>query len=295
MNRAAEVVALRSLGLSLAQIAQVVSGHRHRLEHTLAEHQASLERQLRHAAAAVERVRELRDHMAGGHTPTLSDLQSVQATPSGPVVAFDLPWPWGGEPFELRNVRTLNYIVGPLFSGKTRLARRIAETLPNAVFFGLERLDAGGLTADAQRDADPALRARVDQALAWLVEDGATVSDALAFLIVALESQGSNALVVDMIEHGLNARTQEALIAHLRRGGGFGRTLFMLTRSSAILDLTAVGPHESILYCPANHSVPFYVAACPGASGYESVANCLAPPEVRARTEGVVAILPSAA
>jgi hypothetical protein len=26
-------------------------------------------------------------------------------------VAFDLPWPWGGERFELRDVRPLNYII----------------------------------------------------------------------------------------------------------------------------------------------------------------------------------------
>ena len=46
-------------------------------------------------------------------------------------VAFELPWPWGGERFELRDIRPINYIVGPLGSGKTRLAQRLAETLPN--------------------------------------------------------------------------------------------------------------------------------------------------------------------
>jgi hypothetical protein len=98
-----------------------------------------------------------------------------------------------------------------------------------------------------------------------------------------------------MIEQGLDARTQEALIAHLRRRGAGAQTLFVLTRSSAILDLSAVGPHETILFCPANHSPPFHVAACRGATGYESVASCLAPPDVRARTDGVIAVLPSAA
>ena len=40
----------------------------------------------------------------------------------------------------MRDVRPLNYIIGPLFSGKTRLAQTIAETLPGATFLGLERL-----------------------------------------------------------------------------------------------------------------------------------------------------------
>ena len=41
-------------------------------------------------------------------------------------MVFDLPWPWGAEQFELRDVRPLHYIVGPLGSGKTRLAKRLA-------------------------------------------------------------------------------------------------------------------------------------------------------------------------
>ena len=57
----------------------------------------------------------------------------------------------------------------------------------------------------------------------------------------------------------------------------------MLTRSSAILDLTAVGADEAIILCPANHSPPTYVAPYPGTPGYEAVATCLASPEVRAQ------------
>ncbi len=68
-----------------------------------------------------------------------------------------------------------------------------------------------------------------------------------------------------------------------------------MTRSNAVLDLAAVGPDEAILYCPANHSPPIRVAAHPGAPGYEALASCLAPPEVRARTEGMIAIRPPAA
>jgi hypothetical protein len=45
-----------------------------------------------------------------------------------------------------------------------------------------------------------------------------------------------------MIEQGLDQAAQVALIAHLRRRGSGARPLFVLTRSSAILDLAAVGP-----------------------------------------------------
>jgi hypothetical protein len=93
----------------------------------------------------------------------------------------------------------------------------------------------------------------------------------------------------------LDRATQGALIAHLRRRQAGNPPLFLLTRSSAILDLAAVGPDEAIILCPANHSPPTRVAPYPGAPGYEAVATCLAPPEVRARTEGVIAWRPEVA
>jgi hypothetical protein len=93
-------------------------------------------------------------------------------------VVFKLPWPWGGERFELRDNRPLNYIIGPLGSGKTRLAKRISEALPDTAFLGLDRLADGGAAARARLDADPALNSRVDQILAWLVEDGGMASEA---------------------------------------------------------------------------------------------------------------------
>jgi hypothetical protein len=89
-----------------------------------------------------------------------------------------------------------------------------------------------------------------------------------------------------MLEQGLDAVTQEALIANLRRRGPHARPLFILTRSTAILDLDHVGADEAIILCPANHSPPSRVAPHPGSPGYEAVATCLASPEVRARTEG---------
>ena len=66
--------------------------------------------------------------------------------------------------------------------------------------------------------------------------------------------------------------------------------LFVMTRSSSILDLDALGPDEMVLFCPANHAPPFRVAPYPGTPGHEALASCLATPEVRARSEGVIAV-----
>jgi DNA-binding transcriptional MerR regulator len=293
--RLAQIVALRALGLSLSQIARVLADDPQGLEPALAAHQATLEGRIRQLAAAVEKVRELRAGLAQGNAPTAGELVRLLGPAVELSVAFDLPWPWGGERFELREVRPLNYIIGPLGSGKTRLAKRLAETLPNAVFLGLDRLEHGGAAAQAQLDGDPALRSRVDQTLAWLVEDGATASQALIALLVGLESEDASIVVVDMVEQGLDQAAQEALIAHLRRRGPGARPLFLLTRSCAILDLAAVGADEAIILCPANHSPPTRVSPYPGAPGFEAVATCLASPEVRARTEGVIAWRPQVA
>ncbi|CAN5366047.1 hypothetical protein BH10PSE18_BH10PSE18_39040 [soil metagenome] len=292
MRRAAEIVALRALGFSLAQIGRVLEGDARGLEPALAAHQGVLERQLGQLARTVEKIRGLRAEAAQGRTPSLgelAELTDVLAPAADARVAFDLPWPWGGERFELRDVRAITYIVGPLGSGKTRLAQRLADVLPHAAWLGLDRAADGGAGARAQLRGDTALQLRVDQAMTWLIEDGATPSGALTTLLAQLEADGPQAFVVDMIEQGLDAATQQALIAHLRRRGPGARPIFMLTRSSAILDLAAVGLDETILLCPANHSPPMRVAPHEGTPGYEAVATCLASPEVRARTAGVVA------
>jgi DNA-binding transcriptional MerR regulator len=232
MSRAAEIADLRRLGLGFAEIARAFAGG---LEPVLAAHQAALESRIRALAATVEKVRSLR--------------RGPRGRSEGPSVAFDLPWPWGGERFELRDIPAITYITGPLGSGKTRLARRLAETLPGGIFLGLER--------------------RTDA------------------LVRALETEERSALVVDMVEQGLDSENQRRLIGTLRRRGRRARPLFLMTRSSAILDLAQVGSDETILYCPANHSPPIRVTPVPGAPGYEAVATCLASPEVRARTAGV--------
>lgn len=283
MARAGEIVALRALGLSLARIAQVLGGDAQALEPALAAHQAALEGQVRQLSGAVDRVRDLRADLARGQAPDTGDLARLLTPTAGPCIAFDLPWPWGGERFELRDIGPLTFLTGPLGSGKTRLALGLAEALPGAVYLGLDR--------SANDAPDPAHAARVEEALAWLVEDGATTCNALRVLLVALEAEGCAALVVDMPEQGLDQATQAALIAHLRRRGPEARPLFLLTRSSAILDLAAAAPGETILYCPANHGPPIRVASYPGAPGYEAVASCLASPDVRARTEGMIAVM----
>jgi len=287
MAQAAEIVALRTLGLSLVQVARVLKGDPQFLEPALAAHQEALEDRIRRLADTIERVRGLRADLAQGEKPKISALaRMVQPAPEIGV-AFDLPWPWGGERFELRDIRPINYIIGPLFSGKTRLAQTIAETLPNASFLSLDRLAEDGTEALGQLHRDPALKARVDKTMRWLTEEGAIESPALIALMVALESEIATILVVDMVETGLDHASQDALISYLRLRGPGARPLFLLTRSCAILDLAAVGPDEAIILCPANHSPPTQVAPYPGAPGYEAVATCLASPEVRARTEGV--------
>ncbi|MFB9268613.1 MerR family transcriptional regulator [Bradyrhizobium erythrophlei] len=293
MARCAEIVALRALGLSLGEVARALRGDADILARVLAAHEAVLKDRIRQSGDSIVKLRRLRADLARGKTPAIGDVIRAIRPRSDIGVAFDLPWPWGGERFELREIRALNYIVGPLGSGKTRLALRLAEALPDAAFVGLERLADGAAAARARIDADPALKARIDERLAALVVDGAVASPALIALLAALESDGPIILVIDMLEQGLDAPTQEALIASLRRRGPRARPLFFLTRSNAILDLDTIGDDEAIILCPANHSPPIPVAPYPGAVGYEAVATCLAPPEVRARTEGMIAWRPA--
>src|SRR5579859_6459502 len=68
MNRAAEIVALRALGLSLAQVAQVLKGDPQSLEPALAAHEAT-EAEIRQLVDAIAKVRGLRSDLARGQAP----------------------------------------------------------------------------------------------------------------------------------------------------------------------------------------------------------------------------------
>jgi len=293
MSRAADIVELRALGLSLGEIARIFAGDTKTLDRTLAAHKTALEDRIRELSHAAGKVSRLRADLGRGEVPAARDLIRLLKLTPDISVAFDLPWPWGGEPFELRDIRSLNYIVGPLGSGKTQLAKCLAAALPDAAFVGLDRLANDAAAARASLDADLALKSRVDKSLAAIVDDGGAESVALLALLAALEAEDAPILVIDMLEQGLDAATQEALIIHLRRRGPTAKPLFFLTRSSAILDLDCVGADEAIILCPASHSPPSRVIPCPGSPGYEAVATCLAEPSVRARTEGMVAHLPA--
>ncbi|WP_309999347.1 MerR family transcriptional regulator [Caulobacter segnis] len=292
MRRAAEIVALRSLGFSLKQVDRVVSGVADGLEPALGALRTRLESERDQLSRRLEKISALRRALARGEAPTLPDIAGLAAAPAPVVAGFNLPWPWGGEWFEVRGVRALNYIVGPLGSGKTRLAQRLAEQLPDAVFIGLDRIER----AEEARRAlaiDPELRERVEASLAWLVEDGATASDALLTLVAGLERGRSNILVIDMVEQGLDEATQRAVISDLRRRARERPPLFMLTRSSTILDPAEATADEAVIFCPANHAPPSTVRVTPGAPGYDAMVSCLGPPDVRARTEGMMALMPS--
>jgi DNA-binding transcriptional MerR regulator len=291
--RATDIVELRALGLSLSEVVRILAGDAQTLDRTLAAHKEALEDRVRQLSHTIGKVSRLRADLSRGEMPNAREVIRLLKSTTDISVAFDLPWPWGGEPFELRDIRSLNYIVGPLGSGKTRLAKRLAAALPDAAFVGLDRLANEAVAARASLDADLALKSRVDKSLAAIVDDGGAASVALLALLTTLESEDPPILVIDMLEQGLNAATQEALIIHLRRRGPTARPLFVLTRSSAILDLDCVGADEAIILCPANHSPPSRVLPYPGSPGYEAVATCLASPEVRARTEGMVAHLPT--
>jgi DNA-binding transcriptional MerR regulator len=286
MERAAEIVALRGLGLSLAQVARVLDGDPQDLGAGLSAHETRLHEQAQLIAAALERLRLFRAELVKGRHSVPLKLAEVLA-PDAPLgVGFALPWPWDGEWFALHDVPRLAFITGPLGSGKTRFARELAGAIPKAAFVGLDRITDPALQ---QRLADDALLAeRVEQRLAWLIEDGASRSDALTALAVALESATADVLVIDIVEEGLGAASQAALMAHLRLRGSGKRAVFLITRSTSILDPEALCPADMIIMCPANHSPPFRVTPYPGGRGYEALATCVASPEVRARSAGVI-------
>jgi DNA-binding transcriptional MerR regulator len=293
LHRAAQVVRLRALGMGMAQVAKALAGDAAVLEEALALQMSALEHGIQAQTRAIRAIRDMRAELAQGRVPAPQALSDMLSLGQDLAVGFDLPWPWGGEWFEVRNVQPLNYIVGPLGSGKTRLAMQLAEKLPDTVFLGLDRLAETPAGILGRLAADTALDRRVQHTLAAMQDEGAGNSHALTTLVAGLETPGPRALVIDMVEQGLDQQTQEALIRHLRRQARHGaRVLFMLTRSSSILDLQAAGPGEAIIYCPANHSPPMHVAPHPGVAGFDAVQTCLGTPAARARTAGMEAHMP---
>lgn len=308
MARAGEVVALRKLGLSLAQVKSVLGGDGAALAQALEAHEAALLRDTAVRMQQIAHVRALRAELRDGRMPAIGVLtQLLRNEPrhdarSAPLdVGFTLPWPWGGEWFELKGVGALTFLTGPLGSGKTRLAMQLAESIPGAIFLGLDR-SAG---AAASPSPDAAQSARIERATAWIVDEGGQLSPDLYSLLRSLDTDDTDevtegaalagprpapVVVVDMVEQGLNQATQEALIRFLRhRATRSSQRLILMTRSVHILDLSAVVPGETLILCPANHEPPFCVAPYPGARGYEALASCLAPSDVRARTQGMIA------
>lgn len=152
MARAAEIVALRALGLSLTQVGRVVSGAADALEPALAAHGAYLEQEVRRLVGTMDAVRRMRADIARGRLPVPGELARL-VKPTA-AIGFALPWPWGGEWFELRDIRPLNYLIGPLGSGKTRLAMKIAQTLPHAAFLDLDRNARNVIGAGTRLPAD---------------------------------------------------------------------------------------------------------------------------------------------
>jgi DNA-binding transcriptional MerR regulator len=288
LQKAASVLSLRTLGLSLAQIARVMSGDARAMEGALAAQEERLLRQAEQIDGTLRRLRTLREDLQRGETLDAAGLDRALGRDDAIGVGFELPWPWAGEWFALGDIPPLNFITGPLGSGKTRFAQRLALELPDALFLGLDR--RGDDAAVRAIDEDAALAGRVQRTTEWLVEEGAVPTEALRALVVALESESPGILVVDMVEEGLCEASQRALMACLRARPGRKRALFLMTRSSAILDLDLAGPGETVIYCPANHSTPFRASLQPGGRGYEAVATCLGDAEARARTAGITAI-----
>lgn len=286
---ATKVVALRNLGLSLTQVVQVFDGNPQSLQSALLSHDAFLNEEMSRLIQRMEKVRSLQSGLALGRIPSEDELSNLLNHEPKVSLAFSLPWPWGGEQFEIRNVRPLNYIVGSVGSGKTVFAHCIADALPGGVFVEPQQWK-GSHALNEMHETHSDLQERVSQAVTWLVGEGATQTATLTNLLQILESSLPSILVVDLIEDDLDEATQGALIRYLRRRAQPHRPpLFVITRSSAILDLDAVGYDEAIYSCLSNHSPPTRVLPYRGSAGYEYTASCLASPDIRARTQGMIA------
>src|SRR5262245_35490113 len=139
MMRARQIVELRTLGLTRVEVARVLDGDAPVLARALAAHETALEARIGQLHEIVHRIHKLRDELDRGTMSVASALTNVRQAADPISVTVDLPWPWGGERFELPAVCRLTHIVGPLGSGKTRLAMRLADAIKGASFVGLDR------------------------------------------------------------------------------------------------------------------------------------------------------------
>lgn len=311
LARADAVRSLRALGVPLARIAGIDLADAAGVARALRDHRRTLDvriGELERARATLDRLqaglgdRAVGAGPSGAADPTApgraADACRGRRTggPPSPALVLSLPWPWAGEMFELPLDRPTVHVVGPLGSGKTRLLRAIADRLPGTTFEGLEaRADALRRAGD-RLSRDGALHRRIERALRAGPSGGGDASPALRAMAAWLDDARSRPLVVDMIETGLDRDEQLALAVLLRRRPRSAPPLVFTTRSSLILDLSRVGTGTTVVHCPANHDLPWIVVPQAGTWGRESVAACLAGPEARALTEGVVAVrrLPAA-
>jgi DNA-binding transcriptional MerR regulator len=110
MSRAREIAELRALGLSLSEAARVFAGDAQTVERMLATHEATLEDRIRRLSETVRKVACLRVNLYRGEMPAARELIGVLKAVPEISVAFDLPWPWGGERFELSDIRPFRRI-----------------------------------------------------------------------------------------------------------------------------------------------------------------------------------------
>ena len=275
LRMAQDIVTLRQLGLSLAQIGPALNGDAHALDLALAKRAAELSVGHVDLAQADDRLRSLRQRLQGRQG-------GESAHPASITLSFALPWPWGGEAFTL-TLAPLTYLVGPLGSGKTRLAQQLAQALPGVIFLDLAERTAPSATGRFALQASE--QAWVTQQLRGLREQGAVDVAPLRVLLSALAAGGGRqAVVMDLVEHGLSGASQAAFGPWLREHACTREApVVAMTRSSTMLDWANLRAHEAVLYCPANHAPPFKVLPFAGAVGHEAVSLCLASPEVRAR------------
>ena len=78
------------------------------MQRALAAHKASLGNRIGQLVDTLQKVRRLREELGQGEISAVAKIARLLKSINTIDVAFDLPWPWGGEYFELRDIRPLN-------------------------------------------------------------------------------------------------------------------------------------------------------------------------------------------